>query len=158
MQGCSKATWPTKWWVFSDHMCAFLWTWTTGLYFLYGRLRDIISTDPSSSKMLMYWKKRKSSVTHWHWALTNHKWATSWTNALFISEFVFFCLFIQLFVSLPLHQKVSCFNQALHKHVYTQYINLPGVCWVQWPPHWDLPWSPLWGRRSPHLTWDSSAV
>lgn len=49
---------------FSDHMRAFLWTWTAGLYFLYGRFRDIISTEPSSSKMLIYWRDRKSVITN----------------------------------------------------------------------------------------------
>lgn len=45
----------------SDHLEAFLWTWTTGLYFLYGRLRDIMYTDPSSSRTLTYWKDRKTA-------------------------------------------------------------------------------------------------
>lgn len=46
----------------ADHLEAFLWTWTTGLYFLYGRLRDIMYTDPSSSRTLTYWKDRKSAI------------------------------------------------------------------------------------------------
>lgn len=41
-----------------------------GLYFLYGRLRDIISTEPRSSNMLMYWKERKSAITYLHLAQT----------------------------------------------------------------------------------------
>lgn len=52
--------WHLKIKMFSNHIRAFLWTWTAGLYFLYGRFRDIISTEPSSSRMLMYWKERKS--------------------------------------------------------------------------------------------------
>lgn len=80
--------------VFSDHMWAFLWTWTMGLYFLYGRFRDIISTEPSSSKMLMYWKERKSAITHWHRALTEVQSSLSLSNVLSICPFKFWIHFL----------------------------------------------------------------
>lgn len=37
-----------------------MWTGTSGRYFLYGRLRDIISTEPKSSRMLTYCRETKS--------------------------------------------------------------------------------------------------
>lgn len=44
----------------SYHWCALVWTGTSGRYFLYGRLRDIISTEPKSSRMLTYCRGTKS--------------------------------------------------------------------------------------------------
>lgn len=68
--------------MFSDHIRAFLWGWTMGLYFLYGRLRDIISTEPRSSNMLMYWKERKSAITYLYLAQTEVH--LSWLSLEFI--------------------------------------------------------------------------
>lgn len=46
----------------SYHWYALVWTGTSGRYFLYGRLRDIISTEPNSSRMLTYcgWNKEQT--------------------------------------------------------------------------------------------------
>lgn len=95
--------WHFKIKVFSNHIRAFLWTWTTGLYFLYGRFRDIISTEPSSSRMLMYWKERKSE--NYSLARSTDRTYLHWTHFITI-------------LSLSFCQKTSI---KLHTHAYTPY-------------------------------------
>lgn len=105
-------------------MQAFLWTWTSGLYFLYGRLRDIKSTEPSRPRMLMYWKERKVAITHVQRVLTDMQ-LSSLNSSLMIYPLTFWIHFIFLnfslflFLSLPFFKTGFAFYIDKFIH-YTQ--------------------------------------